>query len=340
MAAVASLALGGASLATDHPLQAAGSLVMTFDLSAHPAEATRLWLPYPVSDGRQSVTEVRLEGDYAEAAVLTDRTFSTPMLHARWPAGAASRRLTLSFDVVREEISQRDLPPLDAPDVPWDPTEYRLWLRPTSLGPTDGPVKKTADRIVQGKTTLLQKARAIYEWTAHNTYRDPGTHGCGAGNVCSLLENPGGKCADIHSVFVALARAAGVPAREIFGIRLAKEDGQDVSSWQHCWAEFYLPGYGWVVVDPADVRKMMLARTLQPGDPVPEDLLEYYWGGADPYRVKLSVGRDLTLNPPQAGAPVNYLMYPFAQIGQTTVDWLDPQGFRYTIVFRAAGSTG
>ena len=62
----------------------------------------------------------------------------------------------------------------------------------------------------------------IYDWTCENTYRDPKTRGCGAGDVCALLKNPGGKCADIHSVFVALARAAGVPAREVFGIRWGK----------------------------------------------------------------------------------------------------------------------
>ena len=173
-----------------------------------------------------------------------------------------------------------------------------------------------------------------YLWICENTFRDPDTNGCGSGDVCALLENPGGKCADIHSVFVALARAAGVPARELFGIRLGKKDGQDVTTWEHCWAEFFLPGYGWVLVDPGDVRKMMLKRGLTPKDPVPQDLIDFYWGGADPHRVRLGMGRDVTLNPPQRGAPVNYLMYPFAQLGDETLDWLDPAGFRYSITYR------
>jgi transglutaminase-like putative cysteine protease len=319
------LAAGG------YPPKATGTLVMTFDLSGHPKEATDLWIPYPVSDARQWVTTVRVESDAARSEVLTDRTYSTPMLHASWPAGAASRKLTFSFAVERSEVSQRNLPALSSPEPRWDPADYQLWLKPTSLGPTDGAVKQTADKIVKGKKTVLQKARALYEWTAQNTYREEATRGCGAGDVCSLLAKPGGKCADIHSVFVALARAVGVPAREVFGIRLGKTDGQDVSTWQHCWAEFFLPGYGWVLVDPGDVRKMMLGRKLQPGDPVPEDLLAYYWGGADPYRVRLGTGRDLTLNPPQKGGSVNYLMYPYAQVGGTTIDWLDPKTFVYTV---------
>jgi len=152
--------------------------------------------------------------------------------------------------------------------------------------------------------------------------------------VCKLLEDPGGKCADIHSVFVALARAAGVPSREVFGIRLGKKAEEDVTTWQHCWAEFYLPGYGWVPVDPGDVRKAMLVEKLHILDRRAEELREYFWGGIDPYRVKLGEGRDLVLNPPPEGGPVNYLMYPYAQLGGATLDWLDPKTFQYRITYR------
>ncbi len=332
VAAAVILGLAG-SAGAGYPPEVSGRLVMTFDLSDHPAEkTTHLWVPYPVSDGRQYVTDVRVEGDYANAEVVTDRVYSTPMLHAVWPAGARSRRLMFSFRVDRIEVAQKDLPALDAPDAPWNPRDFALWLRPSALVCTSGVVAETAKRIVAGKTTVLQKARAVYEWTCRNTYRNPKTRGCGAGDVCRLLEeDPGGKCADISSVFVALARAAGVPARHVLGTRLGREDGQDVTTWQHCWAEFYLPGYGWVVVDPADVRKMMLKRGLGREDPVPEDLMEYYWGGADPYRVRLAVGRDVVLNPPQQGGPLNYLMYPYAEVGGKAVDWLDPKTFRYEI---------
>jgi transglutaminase-like putative cysteine protease len=44
----------------------------------------------------------------------------------------------------------------------------------------------------------------------------------------------------------------------VFGIRLPKGAEGDMTKAQHCWAEWYLPGYGWVVVDPADVRKAIL----------------------------------------------------------------------------------
>src|SRR5207302_1058469 len=69
----------------------------------------------------------------------------------------------------------------------------------------------------------VDKARAIYEWIVDNTFRDPKTRGCGVGDVKSLLEsgNLGGKCADLNALYVGLARSVGVPARDVYGVRVA-----------------------------------------------------------------------------------------------------------------------
>ena len=308
-----------------------GTVSMEVDLSAHnPMEEARLWLPYPMSDKYQLITNIKVSGDFSEEAVYSDRVFQTPMLFARWDKDTKSRKLVFSFDVERQEVVRRDFPPTEAK---WDVADYADYLKATSLAPTTGSVKTLADKITNGKTTVLAKAKAIYEWILGNMYRDPNTYGCGKGDVCDLLEKPGGKCVDIHSVFVALARASGVPAREVFGLRLAKVGSEDVSTWQHCWAEFFLPGYGWVPVDPADVRKAMLEKKLDLTDPKITELGNYYWGGIDPYRVKVGTGRDLRLNPRQKGLPLNYLMYPYAEVGNEVPDWLDPKTFKYRMTF-------
>jgi len=305
---------------------------MEFDLSAQgKGEETRLWVPYPVSDADQSVTDVRIGGDYASAAVYTDRVHGTPMLAVRWEKGAVSRKMTFSFAVERQEVLRRDLP-LEEPA--WNPSDYAFYLEPTRLGPTGGEVKKLAEKITAGKSTVLAKALAIYDWVCEKMYRDPETRGCGQGDVCALLERPGGKCADISSVYVALARAAGVPARETFGLRLGKKAEEDITGWQHCWVEVFLPGAGWIPLDPADVRKKMLTEKLSLDDPKTAEYRAYFWGGIDPFRVKLGTGRDLTLNPPQSAPAVNYLMYPYAEVGGRVLDWLDPATFKYRITFR------
>ncbi|KAB0671966.1 transglutaminase domain-containing protein [Oryzomonas sagensis] len=330
-ALLAALALAPASWAA--PKKHSGTITTTVDLSAYdPAGEAELWLPYPVSDRDQKITDVTVKGDFVASAVYADAAFSTPMLYARWNKGATSRKLTFSFKAERSEVVRRDFPAVEGT---WNRADFAQYLAATSLGPLDGEVGKLATTITAGKTTVLEKAKAIYDWTCENTYRDPKTRGCGAGDVCALLKQPGGKCADIHSVFVALARAAGVPAREAFGIRMGKKDVEDVSTWQHCWAEFYLPGYGWVPVDPADVRKAMLVENLKLEDAKTREYRTYFWGAIDPYRVKLSAGRDLILNPPQPGGPVNYLMYPFARVGDKIIDSLDPATFKYSIIYTA-----
>ena len=107
-----------------------------------------------------------------------------------------------------------------------DEAELKHFLRPTKLMPTDGIVKATATEITKGAKTDVEKARAIYEWIVDNTFRNPKTRGCGLGDIRFMLESRdlGGKCADLNALYVGLARAAGLPARDVYGIRVAKSE--------------------------------------------------------------------------------------------------------------------
>ena len=136
--------------------------------------------------------------------------------------------------------------------------------------PTDGIVRDTAREITKSaRGGDIGKARAIYDWIVENTFRDPKTRGCGVGDIKTMLEtqNLGGKCADLNALFVGLARSIGIPARDVYGVRVAKSEfgyrslgvGNDnITRAQHCRAEFYVESHGWVPVDPADVRKVVL----------------------------------------------------------------------------------
>ena len=309
-----------------------GVVSLDVDLSAHDMDKeAKLWIPYPVTDRHQKVGDIKISGDFATSGVYTDSTYGTPILYAQWPANVKSRKLSFSFSVERQEIRQTNLP---TKEPAWNRADYAEYLKPTSLGPIDGEVKKLADSITKGKKTVLEKARAIYDWCCSNMYRDPNTVGCGKGDVCALLQKPGGKCTDISSVYIALCRAAGVPAREVFSVRLGKKAVEDITTYQHCWAEFFLPGYGWVTADPADVRKSMLVEKLELDSPKAKEYREFFWGGIDPYRVVLAVGRDMVLNPPQAGAPLNTFGYPYAEVGGKAIDFYQPKNFVYTYSFK------
>ena len=184
------------------------------------------------------------------------------------------------------------------------------------------------------------RARAIYDWVVDNTFREPTTRGCGLGNIKSMLEtgNLGGKCADINSLFVGLARAAGIPAREMYGVRVAeaaqfKSLGKagDISKAQHCRAEYFSPRYGWVAVDPADVRKAVLEAKLPLTDTKIVALRERLFGYWEMNWVAFNSARDFELSP-AASRPLPYLMYPYAELGDDRLDGRDPQDFRFGLL--------
>lgn len=103
---------------------------------------------------------------------------------------------------------------------------------------------------------------AIYDYIVENFKRDDTIIKCGTIDVKNLIGIRGGKCADIHSVFVALARSSNFPAKEVFGIRIPPEPYGDMTKAYHCISFFYLPDYGWVPVDASDVLKLMLKENL------------------------------------------------------------------------------
>ena len=130
-----------------------------------------------------------------------------------------------------------------------DPAVLRKYTEATELLPTDGIVRKTAADITRGRRGDVDKARAIYDWVVENTYRDGNTRGCGTGDIKFMLENNalGGKCADLNAMFVALARASGIAARDVYGVRVAGSalgykslgrEGGDMTGAQHCRGEF------------------------------------------------------------------------------------------------------
>lgn len=287
-----------------------GEVTIQFNLNApSDAKEVRLWIPYPVSDENQDIWDIKVNGNFSNSGVYREGENGNIALYAEWNGPSKERTLTYSFKVKRKEVVKKDFP---QKELPFSKEEFKKYLKATSLGPTTGKVKELAEKITKGKKTNLEKSRAIYDWIVNNMYRDPNIKGCGFGEVEKLLVSLGGKCGDIHSVFVALARSVGVPAREIFGIRMAKGKEADITKAQHCWAEFYMPGYGWVPVDPSDVRKAMLEKNIKDVKEV-KDLVEYFFGSIEENRIAFQTGRDITLNPPQKDGKLNYFMYPYAE---------------------------
>jgi transglutaminase-like putative cysteine protease len=309
------------------------------------AGVTRAWVPLPLSqDTDYHRTLGRTWNGNADVARAgRDPRYGVAFVVAEWDPGASAPVLEV---VGRVATRDREVDLKGPPTaVAEDPAVLRRYLESTDLIPTDGVVEATAREITAEAKTDLEKARALYEWIVDNTFIDPQVKGCGLGDIQAMLDTKtfGGKSADLSALFVGLARSLGIPARAVYGIRVAdsadfKSLGQsgDVTRAQHCRAEFYLAGLGWVPVDPADVRKVILDETpssLPLDDPQVLRARAKLFGAWEMNWVAYNYGHDVTL-PGWSGTPVHFLMYPQAENGESRRDSLDPQQFRYTIKSR------
>jgi len=342
-AASAGLAFPGASR-----LLADEGTWRTFEVTTHveilkPLGPTLVWLPAALSTQTpyQKTLFNRLSADGGTTAVSEAKADGIKIIGARFPAGAKPV-LTLTSRVMTRDY-KADLSGPSA-GAKANRAELEYFLRPTKLLPTDGIVKSKAMEITRASKTDLDKAHAIYEWIVDNTFRNPKTLGCGIGDIKFMLESGdlGGKCADLNALFVGLARAAGLPARDVYGIRVAPSQlgykslgagSQDITKAQHCRAEVYLDSYGWVPVDPADVRKAVLEEP--PGNrPLQDEMVKSararLFGSWEMNWIAYNFAHDVAL-PKSPGKPLAFLMYPQAETNDGRCNCLDPSTFKYEI---------
>jgi transglutaminase-like putative cysteine protease len=311
-----------------------------------PSGATRAWVPLPLTADTDYQKRLALDwtGNAADLRTWQDPKYEAGVLCAQWPASEKAPVVELVTRIAtRDRAVDVTMPAPRRADE--DRRTLELNLQPTRLLPLDGIVRHTALEITGGRATGMEKARAVYEWIVENTFRDPKVKGCGLGDIKSMLEtrNLGGKCADLNALFVGLARAAGVPAREVYGVRVAESKefkslgrSGDVSKAQHCRAEFHDPAIGWVPVDPADVRKVVLEEPPGPRsleDPVVQKARRKLFGAWEMNYLAYNYAHDLKL-PGASGGPIPFLMYPQCETDGTRKDSLDPATFKYQITAR------
>jgi transglutaminase-like putative cysteine protease len=326
-----------------------------FEVTTHvevlkPSGTTRIWVPAALlgETPYQKTLANTFDAPGGRAQMVQRAADSLGIIAAEFPAGVKPI-LTVTSRIATRNYAVD----LSAPRQARNPHRGELdhFLQPTTLLPTDGIVKTTATEITSRATTDVDKARAIYEWVVDHTFRKPKTRGCGLGDIRFMLDTGdlGGKCADLNALYVGLARAAGLPARDVYGIRVAKSElgyrslgaaSENVTKAQHCRAEVYLGGYGWTPVDPADVRKVVLEEP--PGNrPLDDEIVKQararLFGSWEMNWMAYNFAHDVPL-PGSHGQPVPFLMYPQAETTDGKLDSLDADNFKYEIAARETSS--
>lgn len=280
-----------------------------------------VWLPYPTTDANQEIFDIRVSSP-AKAAVYAEPKYGNSILYVSIDdPGVAPVDIEVSFKVRRSENIRKDFAHVRrVSHMPLDP-EIEMYLQPDKLVPINGQIKQWAMEVTRGKKTDLEKARAIYDYTLATMKYDKSGQGWGRGDIIYACDAKRGNCTDFHAVFIGFCRSVGIPARFAIGFPLPEKRGEGEIPGYHCWAEFYLKGYGWVPVDASEAWKHPEKR-------------DYFFGGHDENRVQLSSGRDIILRPRQQGAALNYFVYPYAEADGKPIDTIKRE-FRFKDISEA-----
>jgi transglutaminase-like putative cysteine protease len=230
------------------------------------------------------------------------------MAHWRLSADVARElRFGMTFTCKRKEIG---IPDLSSSRELKDREREELgaFLQANRLVLVGGTFAEVADNATKGARSPAEIARAAYDYTiATMRYDKPKEKpGWGRGSTQWACDEKFGNCTDFHAMVMSIGRTRGVPVKFEIGFPLPLRDPSKPETMSgpipgyHCWAKFYLGGVGWVAVDASEAYKEPSLR-------------EYYFGNLTPDRVHFTNGRDVNLVPKQAGEPLNYFIYPYAE---------------------------
>ncbi|MGD1216682.1 MAG: transglutaminase-like domain-containing protein [Terriglobales bacterium] len=260
----------------------------------------RIWIPAAQSDAYQEVKIISAQGDLPLKPTAESK-YANQIYYAETNSAQPELHFDLGYDVIRHERVALGQSARHVVAVSLSATEKQQDLKPDVLVPVTGLPADLAVKVTQGKTQPLDKARAIYDYVFTTMRYDKTGTGWGHGDVLYACDAKKGNCTDFHSLFIAMVRSQGIPARFEIGFPLPPDQHSAEIAGYHCWSDFWIDGKGWIPVDISEAWKHQEKR-------------DYFFGSHDVNRMQFSMGRDLRLNPPQQGKPLNYFVYPYVEV--------------------------
>ena len=280
----------------------------------------RVWIPVAQSDAFQDVKVISAKGDLPLKKTHESKCGDEIYFAETSKSTKPDLHFDVEYDVVRHERVALN-PAVQVRNVSLKKKERQENLQPDALVPITGLPADLAVKVTEGKTEPIDKARAIYDYVFTTMKYDKTGTGWGHGDVLYACDAKKGNCTDFHSLFIAMARSQGIPARFEIGFPLPPDKHSSEIAGYHCWSDFYVDGKGWIPVDISEAWKH-------------PDKRDYFFGSHDVNRVQFSMGRDLQLSPAQDGKPLNYFVYPYVE-----VDRQEFSNVSLAFSFADAGST-
>lgn len=273
----------------------------TFDYSftvrvTEPGQPLEIWFPMAHSDEYQQVKIISKSSDLPLEETVEPK-YGNRIFHARIAAAdKLEYHFSVKYDVVRLEhfatVSN---------ERPVRASELKLFLGPNKLVPVTGKPAEIAAGQVRPGMSDMEEARALYDYVFSTMRYEKSGTGWGRGDSLWACDSHHGNCTDFHSVFISMARSQHIAAKFEIGFSIPEDKAASDIAGYHCWAEFYTRSHGWIPVDISEAWKN-------------PDKKKYFFGAHDVNRIQFSVGRDLQLKPEQEGGPLNYFIYPYAEL--------------------------
>ncbi|MFQ5504607.1 MAG: transglutaminase family protein [Planctomycetota bacterium] len=312
--AVLALTLASASCGSvwlpERPPQNEFVFEMSARIASSEAESVTLWLPAPQSDGDQElgplITEHSGSGTPREEYFDRGNRLLTITGKPR-----PQRPLALAYRVsVRRYRVDRPTENRESGQLP----SVSPWLDPPANASPD-LVREEARLLTAGAEGTLAKARILFDHVIDSMHdRPPGPGGWGRGDLDWILARRSGDSMDFSGLLVALCQSLGIPASIEGGYLMPASSEREPSPYY--WARFFVPGMGWIPVDPRGAFD----------DPERRDA---YFGGIREQRLLLTRGRDLDLKPRQQGAARNSFLRPYAEADGVDVSDRIEYGIRF-----------
>lgn len=254
------------------------------------SESGELWMPIAQSDQFQTIELISMETP-GKHTILKDEKFGNSILYIKLLPEHSNQKFALNYKVVRQEKG-----PYQKADI-----DLAKYLESTELIPVGDRFGILAEEIIIKKqaNTPLTKARALYDYVIDNVrYAKQGKYGTGDANFA--CDSKSGNCTEFHSLFISLARSAGIPSRFAVGAAIPSARNEGGVDGYHCWAEFYVDGKWWPV-DISEANKYTALAT-------------YYFGHHPANRIEFTRGRDIAPIPMPKSGPINFLAYPILEV--------------------------
>jgi len=246
----------------------------------------KIWIPLAQSDDYQTIKFMSIKAP-GEHKMIRDSLYGNTILYAELSREDSFKEILITYEVERLEKSP----------YAEDNSNLAQYLEASALMPVGNRFSTIANKVITEKqaNTPLTKARALYDYVIENVrYAKQGTYGTGDANYA--CDSKSGNCTEFHSLFISLARSAGIPARFAVGAAIPSSRNEGGVDGYHCWAEFYAEDKWWPV-DISEADKYTALAT-------------YYFGHHPANRIEFSRGRDIAPNPLPNSGMINFLAYP------------------------------